>query len=179
LKVPDGDKPMLNARQGTVEMWVKPVDPATHLSNRILLTCGSFRIMRRLNIGTYAFLGDVRFDRFFSLPNSRWTHLAVTWKPSENVNADVEARIYADGIDTGPKTLELLKNTVPEDWPGNELVVSSGIFVGGLRVSDTVRYEQNFSRPEAYFEADKHTRVLYSFDGSGDAWIFGKKRAIH
>jgi hypothetical protein len=135
--------------------------------------------MRRLNLGTYAFLGGVRFDRFFSLPNSRWTHLAVTWKPSENVNADVEVRIYADGIDTGPKTLELLKNKVPEDWPGQELIINDGIFVGGLRVSDTVRYEENFPRPEAHFEADEHTRVLYTFDGSGEAWLFGKKHAIH
>jgi len=169
---------MLSARRGTVEMWVKPVDPPSHLSNRILLTCGSFRLMRRLNLGTYAFFGDARFDRYFSLPNDRWTHLAVTWKPSENVNADVEARLYADGIDTGPKTLELLKNKVPEDWPGKELVVNAGIFVGGLRVSDTVRYEQNFPRREAPFEADEHTRVLCDFDGSGEAWLFGQKRAL-
>jgi hypothetical protein len=178
LRAPGGDKPMLNARQGTVEIWVKPIDPPTHLRNRVLLTCGSFHIMRRLNLGTYAFLGGVRFDRYFSLPNSRWTHLAVTWKPSENVNADVEVRIYADGIDTGPKTLELLKNKVPEDWPGKELIANDGIFVGGLRVSDTVRYEENFPRPEAHFEADEHTRVLYNFDGCGEAWLFGKKHAI-
>jgi hypothetical protein len=90
----------------------------------------------------------------------------------------VEVRIYADGIDTGPKTLELLKNKVPEDWPGQELIINDGIFVGGLRVSDTVRYEENFPRPEAHFEADEHTRVLCTFDGSGEAWLFGKKHAI-
>ena len=178
LKASGGGKPMLNARQGTVELWVKPVDPPTYLANRTLVTCGGFHIMRRLNLGTYAFIAGVRFDRYFALPSNRWTHLAVTWKPSPNENADVEVRIYADGIDTGPKTLELLKNKVPEGWPGNELIVNDGIFVGGLRVSDTVRYEQNFSRPGAPFEADEQTRVLYTFDGSGEAWLFGKKRAI-
>ena len=87
-------------------------------------------------------------------------------------------RVSPDGIDTGPKTLELLKNKVPEDWPGQELIINDGIFVGGLRVSDTVRYEENFPRPEAHFEADEHTRVLCTFDGSGEAWLFGKKHAI-
>ena len=102
--------------------------------------------------------------------------MAVTSKPSENANADVEARIYADGIDTGPKTLELLKNKVPEDWPGRELVVNDGVFVGDLRVSDIVRYDRSFPRPDAHFEPDEHTRVQYNFDGTGDTWLFGKRR---
>jgi hypothetical protein len=67
---------------------------------------------------------------------------------------------------------------VPAGWPGEKLIVPSGIFVSNLRVSGSVRYENNFRRPEAPFDPDEHTRVLCRFDGTGETLVFGEKKPL-
>jgi hypothetical protein len=180
LAAPDGKK-IFDEQRGTVEMWVKTTDSHDTLTNRSLLQCGSFSLYRRINIGTYAAIGGNQFQRFFILPNNRWTHLAFTWRPAIGKNAGLEIKMFADGIEIGSKGINaslLPKEKVPAGWPGEKLIVPSGIFVSNLRVSGSVRYENNFRRPEAPFDPDEHTRVLCRFDGTGETLVFGEKKPL-
>ncbi|MFA7158931.1 MAG: LamG-like jellyroll fold domain-containing protein [Kiritimatiellia bacterium] len=177
LTAPDGGK-IFDERQGTVEMWVKTADSYSTLANKTLVRCGSFSLLRRYNAGTYAIIANGQFQRFFPLPNNRWTHLAFTWQPSGVENTGLEIKLFADGIeiksnDMGPNGTPFRK--VPPGWSGDKLIVSGGMFISNLRVSGSVRYKNNFRRPDAPFKPDEDTRALCRFDSSGEAWIAGKK----
>ncbi len=179
----DLSREMMNRERGTVEMWVKTSDPYSNISDKILLSCGSFRLFRRINIGTYARIGGQRYHSFFALPTNRWTHLAFTWQPSDQEAADLEIRLFADGVEVKyahprPQSREMPHKSVAEDWPGERLTVSAGAYVTGLRVSDTVRYGENFPRPESPFDPDEHTCVLWPLDESGSALIFGDMKSL-
>jgi hypothetical protein len=180
LAAPAGWK-IFDEKQGTVEMWVKATDGYSALSGRNLLRSGSFSLFRRSNIGTYAAIGGSQFQRFFILPGNRWTHLAFTWRPANAEGANLEIRLFADGIEIKGNNISASGTPfkkVPPGWTGEILTVSNGVFASNLRVSDCVRYENSFRRPEAPFEPDEHTRVLCRFDGTGEAWIAGKKTPV-
>ncbi len=175
------NREMMDREQGTIEMWVKTVDPYSFLSNRGLLGCGSFSLLRRINIGTYASIGGQSYQSFFALPTNRWTHLAFTWRPSGEPGANLEIRLFADGVEV--KSQDIIgagspHKKVPADWPGENLTIHAGSCVAGLRVSDVVRYRKNFPRPEAPFAHDEDTRILCPFDGSGKVWVFGEEKPL-
>ncbi|MFA7160232.1 MAG: hypothetical protein WC299_13110 [Kiritimatiellia bacterium] len=177
LALPGGGK-IFDEKQGTVEMWLKTADSGSALADKGLLRCGKFSLFRRINLGTYVTLGEYRMQRFFILPNNRWTHLAFTWRPADEGNGGLEIKLFADGIEIGSTGISaslVPRDKVPAEWAGDKLIVPAGLFVSNLRVSGSVRYENNFRRPEAPFESDEHTRALCRFDGSGEMWVAGKK----
>jgi hypothetical protein len=175
IDAPAGEAGIVDERRGTVEFWVRTGDASANLANRSLLDAGGVGLSRRLNFGTYVTLGG-SIQRFFILPPDRWTHLAVTWQPSDKPGADLHVRLFADGVevtgtDIGASGTPHRK--VAPGWPRRRLTVPAGNYVSNLRVSSTVRYETDFHRPAAPFEPDRDTRVLVPFDGGGIAWRFG------
>ncbi|MBT7303000.1 MAG: hypothetical protein HN849_25935, partial [Victivallales bacterium] len=44
-----------------------------------------------------------------------------------------------------------------------------------LRVSDSVRYAEDFAVPTQPFAPDGHTTALFHFDGDDTGWLRGKQ----
>lgn len=178
LVVEDDEKrPLLEEDSGTIELWVKTIDAPSNLRNRNLISCGSLGLSRRINIGTYGSIDGQAFHRFFILPNNRWTHLAFTWQPSDEEGADTEIRLFADGVevkDTAISGSGTPHRQVSPGWAGTSLELPGDLFVSNVRLSDSVRYQENFARPDGPFEPDPETLVLIPFDGSGEMSIFGE-----
>ncbi len=172
LASPDG-APLLNEAEGTVEMWVRDCRPPTDLHNRPLVRCGALNIYRRINVGTYIYMGPGH-QTGMVLPPGRWVHLAATWRPSTAEEGATEVALYLDGVRVETTYNRHIK---PEaGWAGAELSIPAaevGLFVDELRVSDIARYEGSFDRPEAPFAPDEHTLVLSHFDGDMAATVRG------
>ncbi len=168
---PENTASLLNEDQGTLEVWLRTTDAYSSLRNWSLLSAGTLRLDRRYNIGTYSGIDGKPWHRFFIFPTNRWTHFALTWQPSEKIENGVELRMFADGVevkDTAVSGNALPDKVVSPGWSQGPLQISSGLMVGGLRISNTVRYGRNFERPTAPFEADTNTMLLLSLDGSGE-----------
>jgi len=172
LASPDG-APLLSEAEGTIEMWVRDARPHTDLHNRPLIRCGALNIYRRINVGTYIYMGPGH-QTGMVLPQGRWVHLAATWRPSTKEEGATEVALYIDGVRV---ETSFNRHIAPEaGWPGTELTIpaaEAGVFIDELRVSDIARYEGSFDRPEAPFEPDEHTLVLSHFDGDMAATVRG------
>lgn len=165
---PDSGSSLLNEERGTIELWLRTTDDHSTVANRSILGCGSLRLWRRHTIGTYAGIDGHQFHRFFVLPNDRWTHLALTWQPAEDDGDNLELRMFADGIEVKDTAIRgqgsAIKSVAP-GWGDSNLTIHPGVMVNGLRISDSVRYEENFTRPDAPFSPDEHTLLLLPLDG--------------
>ncbi len=171
LESPDGT-PLISEVEGTVEMWVRSARQPTDLHNRALLRCGELHLYRRLNLGTYIYIGPGH-QTGLVLPPGRWAHLAATWRPSRTDEGKTEVAIYIDGVRV---ETSYNRHIEPEDgWAGEELLIpadNAGLYVDELRVSDVARYDGNFDRPDAPFAPDDNTLVLSHFD-DGTALVQG------
>ncbi len=166
---PEDGPSLLNEEQGTVEVWLRTTDDYSSLTNWNMLSVGSLRLFRRFNIGTYASIDGKSFHRFFILPTNRWTHLALTWQPSEEVEGGVKLTMFADGIevkDTAIRGNGSPHKDVSPGWSDGPLQISSGLMTGGLRISNNVRYTESFDRPTEPFTSDTNTTLLLPLDGS-------------
>ncbi len=170
IEATQGEKELFDEREGTLELWVKTVDTPSALFNRTLLISGDLRLWRRYNIGTYVNLGGASLQRFFALPNGRWTHLALTWQPSDEPGFDLDIRLFADGIEVRGRDF----HRVSEGWASQALQLNGGFYVSSLRLSDSVRYQDGFKRPQSPLKADDITRLLCLFNGDETAWVLGE-----
>ncbi|MFW5867432.1 MAG: LamG-like jellyroll fold domain-containing protein, partial [Armatimonadota bacterium] len=165
LASPDGT-PLMNEAEGTVEMWVRDARQPTDLRNRALVRSGDLHIYRRINVGTYIYMGPGHQTGML-LPPGRWTHLAATWRPSEDAGK-TEVALYVDGVRV--ETTYNRHIDAEDGWPGTELRIPAdhaGVYIDELRVSSVARYEANFDRPEAPFAPDENTLILSHFDDDG------------
>ncbi|MGD9496785.1 MAG: hypothetical protein AB7Y46_10825 [Armatimonadota bacterium] len=172
LASPDG-APLLNEAEGTVEMWVRDCRPHTDLHNRGLIRCGALNIYRRIGVGTYIYMGPGH-QTGMVLPQGRWAHLAATWQPSTREQGGTEVALFIDGVRV--ETTYNRHITPAAGWAGTELTIPAaevGVFIDELRVSDVVRYQGSFDRPQAPFDPDEHTLVLSHFDGGYEALVRG------
>ncbi len=163
---PEPGSPVLNPDQGTMEMWFKTVSPHDSLADKTVLSSGSFAISRRFNIGTYISIGGATLHRRLTLPNNRWTHLALTWQPSSVEGMDLEVRLFVDGTEVRSESRSsrgLPDQQISKEVSGETLYVSGGMLISNLRISDSVRYVDSFERPEAPFVTDENTRLLLPF----------------
>ncbi len=163
LTSPD-DTPLLNEAEGTVELWLRDTRQPTDLRNRTILRVGDLHLYRRINLGTYLYMGPGH-QTGLVLPPGRWVHLAATWRPSTKQPDQIEVALYIDGVRV---ETSFNRHLVPEaGWAGAELQIpaqTAGLYVDELRVSDVARYDATFDRPEAPFEADANTLILSHFD---------------
>jgi hypothetical protein len=163
LTSPDGS-PLMDEAEGTVELWVRDTRQPTDLHNRQIIRCGEMNFYRRINLGTYLYMGPGHQTGMI-LPPGHWAHLAATWRPSEKDPDRTEVAIYIDGVRV---ETTYNRHIAPDaGWPGTELMIPAqhaGIYIDELRVSDVARYDGSFDRPEAPFEPDEHTLILSHFD---------------
>ncbi|MCA1809464.1 MAG: hypothetical protein ABR497_02525 [Kiritimatiellia bacterium] len=120
--------------------------------------------------------GGNTVQRFFGLPNGRWTHLALTWRPSTTEGFDMDVQLFADGVEIKPAKPDPQGGPhyrVPGQWPGDYLQFSGGVWFSRLRISDVARYPGAKPPRENEFEPDAHTRLLCRFDGDGTLWSAG------
>jgi len=170
---PEPRKRLINSAEGTIEMWLKCDRDHTTQQNRSLVLSGALNIYQRTNIGTYFYIGGVGHQTGFVLPSGRWTHLAAVWRSS--VRGGLEVNFFADGVFVHTTYTHHVR--AEAGWPGSEIVVppaSTGLCVGGLRVSDRARYKGDFPRPSKPFARDESTLALCHFNGDGKAWALGK-----
>ena len=166
LASPDGT-PLLNETEGTIEMWLRDGRQPSEVTNRTFIGCGQLNLYRRINVGTYLYIGPAGYQTGMVLPAGRWVHLAATWRPSPKEAGNTEVALFIDGV-----RVETTFNAhiVPEaDWAGAELTIPAapqGLYMDELRVSDIARYEGNFDRPETPLQPDANTVILSNFDDS-------------
>ncbi|MGI5816935.1 MAG: hypothetical protein ACOX9R_02440 [Armatimonadota bacterium] len=163
LASPDG-APLLNEREGTIELWVRDTRQPTDLRNRSIVRCGELHLYRRINLGTYIYMGPGH-QTGMVLPPGRWAHLAATWRPSRTDEGKTEVALFIDGVRVETSYNRHLEPAA--GWGGTELLLPAqpaGLYVDELRVSDVARYEGSFERPEAPFEPDANTLILSRFD---------------
>jgi len=171
IESPDGT-PLLNEDEGTIELWLKDLRDPTEIANRVLIRSGLL-LQRRLCIGTYFYVRGAVLQTGFIPPRNRWVHLAAGWRRSED--GKVDTMLFADGVPV-ESSLKWVKPVEP-GWAEDTLEIPGGnaILLGGLRVSDTIRYEGAFDPPEEPFTIDEHTTILCDCDGSGRATVFGQQ----
>jgi len=109
---------------------------------------------------------------------NRWVHLAFVWGHRKDVRHHprrlrfgekvLTVRAHVDGkylaSDTNRNSGQ---NCYMKGALNHVLFASSGIALDELRISDTQRYIEDFKPPsrDEELNADKHTRVLYHFNG--------------
>jgi len=170
---PEPEKKLINAAEGTLEMWLKCDRDHTVHCNRSLVLSGALNIYQRMNIGTYFYVNRAGHQTGFVLPRGRWTHLAAVWRSS--VRGGLEVNFFADGVFVHTTYTHHLR--VKGDWPGAEILIppaSTGLCVGGLRVSDRALYKADFTPAARPLTRDESTLVLCHFNGDGKAWALGK-----
>jgi hypothetical protein len=126
----------------------------------------------------------------------RWTHVAWVWGPKEytsmvqrDTGRGVATAIYVNGRAAQQYTYNKAGN-FPSDVPKSLLLLNvaskvkdKGTAYDELRVSDVMRYTDDFTPPAAdeRFKLDQHTRALFHFDGTLDgqtATAAGKVTAV-
>ncbi len=165
----DHQAPLFNEESGTLEFWIRTLDPLSRLSDHTLLSSGSLRIFRRGRIGTYVLIGGSRFHRFFRLPTGRWTHIALTWQPSSEPGQTLELKLFADGVEVKERRIggsESPHKNVTPNWSGTTLTIGAGNQISNLRISDAVLYDASFTRPAEPLDTNDDTRLLLPLDGS-------------
>ena len=113
----------------------------------------------------------------------KWAHVAWVWGPHEyrstvaRLNGSgVMCRLYVNGRASQQYTYTRAGN-FPSDMPTqfmllnvNNLSKEKGTTFDELRISDIVRYKEDFTPPSrgTQFQLDQHTRALFHFDGTLD-----------
>jgi hypothetical protein len=116
------------------------------------------------------------------LRDGQWHHIAVTRQSSSG-----QLRIFVDGqlqkSQNGPTGDLSYRNGRSTSWPNDTYLViaaekhdydpstypSFNGWIDELRISTTIRYTTNFTRPNQPFTADPATVALYHFDGTPGA----------
>ena len=111
-----------------------------------------------------------------------WTHFAATWKIDRTNPKKTEGtfaiflngrktprdRFYPHELSVSPpftvREIEEFLTIGPMDGCADE-----------LRVSDSVRYAEDFAVPTQPFAPDGHTTALFHFDGDDTGWLRGKQ----
>lgn len=112
-----------------------------------------------------------------NVANNKWHHIAVTRNTSTGM-----MRVFVDGRQdasrTGPKGNISYRNGRATSYPNSDPYLVLGAekhdagaaypsyngFMDELRISKSIRYGANFTRPTSPFTADPNTAALYHFD---------------
>lgn len=131
-----------------------------------------------LNLWAYGTDSNAGFSGRFLFEAGEWYHLAVTWRTVDGEPGNAgEYALYVNGEEVERTHYR----SAPTFWPGGltgnaafqrreaDEVIRIGPINGtiaSLRISDTVRYADNFTPSPQLREADPHTRALFPLDGS-------------
>ena len=146
LVVPRGTKTAdaryghLDARRGTIELWLRPDWDPDDLSDRTILRCGTLRLYRRSTIGTYINLAGACYQAGFVLRRGVWHHVAIAWELGDPKRKP-SLRLLIDGVPFGRVMFGTLDGV--GDWTGEMLEVGSDValHIAGLRIAAVSRLE--------------------------------------
>ncbi|OGV52417.1 MAG: hypothetical protein A2017_10900 [Lentisphaerae bacterium GWF2_44_16] len=148
------------------------------------LLCGRTKFKSRGKVGSL--FGN---HAYYYPRAGEWIHVAATWdvtdtaqkydsqkydKHSEQFHVFVNGKLYKR-INSSPGRLKLyLGDTFAKDFDLSDIPewITLGPENGSfdeLRISDTVRYNKDFTPPAKQFNVDKNTKLLIHFDDSLDA----------
>jgi len=134
----------LNARSGTIEVWVRPHWSEDDLSDRVFLRCGQLTLYRRSKLGTYVRMGRTTLQSGFVLRPGVWRRVAVTWDLT-----DVKKPI-ADLLIDGVPFVSVRYGTLEGlgDWTGPriEFGTTTPLDIAGLHIRDTSLLNGNRGR---------------------------------
>jgi len=112
------------------------------------------------------FMGDCFFLK------NEWNHIAFVWEIKEGKKMDGDLAIFLNGKrlipSQGYTKVAKLKGSSEFKLSYQEDTISIGPFDGTidlLRISDTVRYAENFM-PSKNYGLDNNSRVLFDFNGN-------------
>ncbi|MEW6356503.1 MAG: LamG-like jellyroll fold domain-containing protein [Planctomycetota bacterium] len=130
----------LNAKEGTIEFWVRPDWSEDDLSDHDFLRCGGLRMLRRSKIGTYVQLDKAILQSGFVLRPGVWHHVAVAWK-LEEAKLESKLRLVIDGVPFGAINYGTIEGATDWTGPAIEIGTNTELAVTGLRISDVSRLE--------------------------------------
>ena len=194
-KLSDGEYAYLPGIKGTVEFWFSPDRTThetpmemTQVINQTFLKSSHLHLRHwcEARTGSRDFDSNLRLELISTKPvypnpgfqgrcfflKKRWTHVAFTWEVKEGKKMEGKLAIFLDGkrLLPAPGYTQVKKlSGSPEfklSWEGED--ISIGSFDGTmdmLRISDTVRYEDDFQTSKNY-GLDGSTRAFFQFDGN-------------
>jgi hypothetical protein len=135
----DGAYRHLNAREGTLEFWLRADTTDDSMDNLTFLRCGRLQFWRRTQLGTYFNLGDGFLQSGFVIRPRVWYHVALTWHLGDAQRQPV-MNLFIDGV----PMLSVMQTPLPEkmaDWTGDSLVfgTSEPLRLTGLRIAAVAR----------------------------------------
>lgn len=155
----------------TVELFLKPCmveDSYSYLIDSRGSTAGNGFELTLYNsggaytLGLKADSGAYYSSTYVSLPNldNKWSHIALTFDDTHNL-----FKLYYNGDSVGVLNNPYGRST--RIYISRADYTASGYFRGfidELRISDTIRYNSNFTVPNQQFTSDANTSALYHFD---------------
>jgi len=172
---PDSDSLDIDGKEFTMEAWVLPTGPQNtngvdegiiinkEDSYEMALRAGD-QFMFAINAGAWDWFGGGKPTM------NEWHHLAVTYDGTTT-------QTWIDGVGGPSPTNANTLPITPQDGDGSPFQVGHRVCCGGVpflgivdevRISDSVRYTANFTRPTAEFANDANTRLLWHFnEGAG------------
>ena len=194
-KAPQGGYTFFPGSKGTVEFWFKsdhtvlntPVAAYSSKDFPFMEASGlkfSHFYMRQGTSGPFSCLQlllmpeekdpttGFQAEHFFRV--GEWTHVAFTWDLKENADElEGELAIFLNGKKQPFKTITYGlnkltgKQKIKLSEKGEDIIL--GPFEGAmdnLRISDIVRYKEDFQAEKKSFTIDSNTRALFLFDGN-------------
>ena len=135
----------------------------------------SFLVARIYSLGSESSPGGFESTHYFI--QDMWTHIAFTWDIRKgNTSMEGEINIFVNGEKLGtaggrsaPYPIKNLEDLKPFDLATGRKDISIGPFEGAmdmLRISDCVRYKDNFTPSRTPWSPDPNTRAIFNFDGN-------------
>ena len=135
----------------------------------------SFLVARIYSLGSESSPGGFESTHYFI--QDMWTHIAFTWDIRKgNTSMEGEINIFVNGEKLGtaggrsaPYPIKNLEDLKPFDLATGKKDISIGPFEGAmdmLRISDCVRYKDNFTPSRTPWSPDPNTRAIFNFDGN-------------
>jgi len=129
----------IDPRRGLLEFWIRPDWDPDDIRDMTFLRCGTMRIYRRSQVGTYVTLGKALNQAGVLLTPGVWRHVAVAW---DVLGKPPFVRLYVDGVLFGGMYGGVLPSK--EDWTGKTLEIgcANPLRLTGIRLWDTPQEER-------------------------------------
>ena len=135
----------------------------------------SFLSARIYSEGSESSQGGFEATHYFI--QDMWTHIAFTWdikKGKTGMEGEINIFVNGNKLSTAggrsaPYPIKNLDALKPFDLATSRKEISIGPFEGTmdmLRISDCVRYKDNFTPSRMPFSTDSNTRAIFHFDGN-------------
>ena len=168
-----GEIPLLSNRESGLSFLRAPHIVLSHLYRRIGAGRQIYSVLQATFLQQQGLPSTgLNWGHYFA--GGKWTHVAYTWDMAgENGERENSFAVFVDGEKKFSKSVPYGlkkpgdKQELQLSDKGDEIVL--GPFDGSmdtLRISDSVRYAENFTPSKENPEVDENTRALFLFDGN-------------